>query len=81
MPRPSGDQPPIRRPINPDHIRLYVDRKGRGNGVIEAQSKMPDGWSGYRVMGREMPAAERGRPADRGSRPIPACIRTQTSID
>lgn len=41
----------------PDHIRLYIDRKRRGNGVIEAQFKMPDGWTGYRVMGREMPAA------------------------
>jgi integrase len=59
MPRPAGDQPPIAHMMYPDTIRLYVDRKRRGNGVIEAQFKMPSGWTGYRVVGRAMPDAMR----------------------
>jgi integrase len=58
MPRPASDQAPIPHPIYPDHVRLYVDRKRRGNGVIEAQFKLDSGWTGYRVVGRhEMPDA------------------------
>lgn len=57
MARPAGDQPPTAHPIYPDHIRLYLDRKKRGNGVIEAQFKAATGWSGFRVVGRSMPDA------------------------
>ncbi len=60
MPRPASDQPPVMHPMHPDSIRLHVDRKRRGNGVIEARFKLPEtGWTGYRMVGREMTVAMR----------------------
>ena len=59
MPRPASDQPPVAHPMYPDTIRLYVDRKRRGNGVVEAQYRLATGWTGYRVVGRAMPEAMR----------------------
>ncbi len=59
MSRPAGDQPPIPHAIYPDTIGLYLDRKRRRNGVYEAQYKMPSGWTGYRVVGRNLQDAMR----------------------
>jgi len=42
----------IPHPIYPDRIRLYIDRKKRGNGVIEAGFLVGDVWTPLRVVGR-----------------------------